>query len=291
MNKTGQNIWTISDIAAVVVIYNVALEECATFRSLNTALENMDEELDVFVYDNSPEPQFSWANKMLNRCRVHYVHDAQNPGVSKAYNKGAEYARQKEKNWILLLDDDTWLPSDGLKSYLAAIDQHIDQKLFVPVVVSKGIIISPSRFLFKRGFHVSRVTKGINSLKGKAPINSGMLIETELFFSSGGYTESIRLDFTDFDFRDRYSRVISTFVVTDIEVQHELSAIVNRYDKGKSLNRYESYCQGARAYADNCRAYFTLGFITLFRGLMLFLKHKSFRFLGIYFMYFVNKKQ
>ena len=46
----------------------------------------------------------------LDGFRIHYISDPTNPGVSKAYNVGFELARQLNKKWLLLLDQDTVFP-------------------------------------------------------------------------------------------------------------------------------------------------------------------------------------
>ncbi|WP_054692516.1 hypothetical protein [Geotalea toluenoxydans] len=76
----------LNDILAVEVIYRRKLADTETFSSLSHSLEKLGGCLELLVYDNSPEPMEP-AHHDYPAWRIQYVHDAGNPGVSKAYNE------------------------------------------------------------------------------------------------------------------------------------------------------------------------------------------------------------
>jgi len=146
----------LNSLTIIIVIYNIELEDSESFQSI-LQMHAEEAELNVFVYDNSLKPQKLKAYKNI---RLSYVHDPNNSGVSKAYNTGAENAKKEQKEWVLLLDQDTTLPSDILKQYNSAIKTYSEAKLIVPILqLANGKIFSPCSYRFKRGFYFQFVER------------------------------------------------------------------------------------------------------------------------------------
>lgn len=231
------------DLLIIIVKYNRELIECESFVSLYDVKLNEGEKLSVLVYDNSPLPQKISEHKGFE---IFYFHDALNPGISKAYNVGVQFAKDQQKKWALLLDQDTRIPNTVFHSYRQAITQNPNINLFVPILKLKsGRIFSPSRYRFKRGFFLKNISSGIHSLFRLAPVNSGMLIKTSTFFEVGGYNEKVKLDFADFQFIERLRKKHSDFFLIDEECIQDFS------DNSSSISnqkiRFEFYCEGAKA--------------------------------------------
>ena len=236
----------IDQIIAVVVIYNTKIEESETLISLSGSLAQTSDSMDLVVYDNSLHPV--WENRSIfitEFFRIHYFHDPSNPGVSKAYNFAALYAQQLKKRWILLLDQDTSFPVDTVSAYISALKNYPTLKLFTPVLkLSTGTIISPCRYFFKRGFSLNKITPGLNSLKKISPLNSGMLRELDTFIISGGYNEKIKLDFSDFQFIERFKKNSDQFCIINVISLHEFSD--EETNTVKLNERFAFYCDGAK---------------------------------------------
>jgi len=202
--------------------------------------------LNVFVYDNSPDPQ---QIKNYEGLTVTYFHDEKNSGVSKAYNVGADYANKGQMKWVLLLDQDTSLPSSILNKYHQAITENSNINLFTPVLKLKnGSIFSPSRYRFKRGFFVDSIKTGTHSLFEYAPVNSGMMIRVEAFQKVGGYNEKVKLDFADFQFVERFRKAYTTFFVLDVECEQDFSDQEGSFQS--QSDRFKYFCEGAKNIED-----------------------------------------
>ncbi len=260
------------NILPIVVLYNSNIKDSSAI----TFLLNSNFFKKIFVYDNTPSH-----SQDVNTLdpRVEYIHDPSNPGVSKAYNVGGEYAIANSFDWLLILDQDTVLTSDLINSYISAHKNDSNIKLFAPYLKTmKGSPCSPCRIFFKRGFPLSKVQGSRRlSLKKYAPINSGILINTELFHSVSGYNEKVFLDFSDFQFIERLSEKIDYFFLLDYTLEQDFSN--DSDDLSKLLKRFSLYCQCARA----CHRYSLLDsfqyLVTVFvRMLSLILRTKSFSF-------------
>ncbi|MDB4902490.1 MAG: hypothetical protein JWQ63_1771 [Mucilaginibacter sp.] len=242
------------DVLAVLVLYKTKLSDSISFTSLTKSLQIIDRKIDLLVYDNFPKYN---NNERLNgyiNWNITYYGDEDNSGVSKAYNTAASMALEKNKKWLLLLDQDTDFPIQTINEYITAINAYPKEKLFVPIMLTvDGNIISPGHLKFGRGFYSKNVKQnfysknlksGINNLKEYSCINCGMCIDLMAFNENNGYNELIKLDFSDHDFVRRFKTHTNTFVVIDLKVKHFLSTVMkNSFHSDKV--RFKYYLDGA----------------------------------------------
>lgn len=273
------------DLIAIVVIYNMELDHSKTFQSLNRALKKNKQRLDLIVYDNSPNKQFHSEEFQLESFQVFYFSDANNPGVSKAYNTGFIRAEEMGKKWMLLLDQDTDFPENVFDKYLEAIQQSPKIKLFAPTLMTQHLIFSPSKYFLKRGFHLKVITPGIYDLNSIVPVNSGIMVDRIAFGKVGGYKEDVKLDFSDFQFLQRFKKHYRNFAVVDLVCQHGFSDL-DLTDIEDMEKRYAYYCEGAKNSIENYSDRLILPLISLMRGLKLTLRFKSMVFIKTYLRYF-----
>ena len=277
----------IEKVLFVVVLYKQQLEDSLTLKSLNEKLRIWNICADVVVYDNSPQesgllPNFSWEN-----FNIIYHHDANNPGVSTAYNYGATLALDLQKEWLLLLDQDTTFEADYLDKNILAIAKYPDVSLFAPVLKLKnGIIFSPSIPKHKRGYPPKNVTYGKLSLWQFSPVNSGVLIKTELFHAAGGYNEKVKLDFSDFQFMERVRKIDDHFVLVESVALQDFSSFEPSIKKQET--RFIQYLDDAY-YADKPHFSDKIGFFYAVsrHAFGLTIKLKSFSFLSLYIRKFI----
>jgi len=230
---------------AVIVLYKTRLDESDTFLSLARYLKGSGQTMEILVYDNSPAPMVRDEDLVRDGLLLHYISDPSNPGVSGAYNRGFEIARQRGRKWLLLLDQDTAFPDDALSCYTDAMEAHADSLLFAPVLVCGGTIYSPCANLLNLNYHVKVAPPGKMRARGRSLLNSGMCIHVDAFARAGGFDEAIPLDFADHDFMKRYRRHFDSFVVLDLVCAH---TFFDREppDMDRTLTRFGYYCKGAR---------------------------------------------
>lgn len=272
----------------VVVLYQQSIGQSLTLQSLHLNLERSGMKMDVFVYDNSPEPQavehfFSW--KSFN---IYYTHDPHNGGLSKAYNAGAVKARLLKKEWLLLLDQDTIFNADFLEIYAKAVRENPQLKIFAPLLqLENGKIFSPCLKRHKRGYPPKKIALGRHHLSKYSPVNSGLLVSLKLFLNVGGYNEKLKIDFCDFQFLEKVVKVSPYFFLTTA------TGLQNYSNAEKSVQkqqyRFKMYLQDAvncdkPSLADRLGFFYAVTRHTL--GLAL--KLRSFSFLGLYFHYYLT---
>lgn len=269
-------------VLLIVVVYKKLINEL----SLLQLFPDRNEVVELFVYDNSPFPQ---QVPIFRGFNIIYQHDANNSGVSRAYNVGALKARELGYGLILLLDQDTTFTLDYLKKYEAAYIQYKDDYVYAPVVCDANNvkIYSPgliNHFVGKtQSFKNFKFEEKYN-LKHKSVINSGLMIPLKIFEIIGGFNEKLRLDFSDIYFIEKYKAINPCVILVNIFIKHSLSG-----DEGSNFlqefNRYGFYCNGAKELSSSLGA--CLWWPPLRRLLRLTLKYRSFRFIPIYYIHFL----
>lgn len=269
-------------ILAVIVLYNENLFSTKTYRSLLLGTT-----IHIFVYDNSMIAQHEADTLPEN---ITYVHDSNNSGLSKAYNTAAKFASLNFFDWILLLDQDTTFPHNALKKYWMGLETYKGIYLFAPIIkICNQKPFSPTRQILKRAQAIDNVTPGYKSLNHNAPVNSGIIVNTASFLEAGGYNEKVVLDFSDYQFIERFRKKHQYFYVLDIICSQEFSNVTK--NKDKLIRRFAIFCDCARECKRNnfidSICYFA---ISLRRLLSLFIRTKRLALFNIYINHYIFKK-
>jgi GT2 family glycosyltransferase len=271
----------LSSILAVMVCYRQRIETTDTLLSFSSELRLLDTQLDILIYDNSPVPMLASSSCLPAGYSFTYLHDPSNPGVSKAYNKGAEIARSRGKKWLLLLDQDTTFTSDALAKYFRGFQTAPHAQMFAPILKSNGMIVSPCFFRSGFGFPLSTLAPGSLRLRNRSVLNSGMMVGLMAFETIKGFNEQIALDFADHDFCRRFSKYFQSAYILDITCEHSFSN-ATKLDLNRALDRFSFFCRGARHCVITLTDYLSYTLVVFVRCLMLSLKYRTTRFIPMY---------
>ncbi|MDZ8051109.1 MAG: glycosyltransferase [Aulosira sp. ZfuVER01] len=277
----------LKEVLAVLVLYKTDINNSDTFKSLSYCLEKKSSKLDILIYDNSPLPMLN--PKQLNEQYWHisYIHDETNPGVGKAYNTGYKIAKKMDKKWLLLLDQDTKFETDALIKYYQEVHRNPNSFLFAPILTSDtGELYSPCKYAFRRGFPLKNIVPGLHSSKNISLLNSGLFISMDIFGKVGGYNEKLKLDFSDFEFIDRYKQINTSFIIINTKCIHGFSAQQDSIEA--ALIRFGRYCESIEVLAKIHIDASILLFFAFFRACKLSFKFKNFRFFYIFYIQLIN---
>lgn len=176
---------------ALVVIYNKSCDESQSLRYL----QNESERISIIVFDNS-----TMSNKNQDWCKERgytYYSEGKNIGLSKAYNAVLSKIKKSERDYIMILDDDTCLSENYFLEVFHKI-KNSDYHLLLPIVMSGELMMSPCKVVLgckPVGLHNK---SEINIAKISA-INSGMVVRLDVY-NKISYDESMFLDCVDHDF-------------------------------------------------------------------------------------------
>ena len=268
----------------IIVIYNKKIKNLTIFR------EEIQELTDIFIYDNSPTPQ---ELPDIGNVSFFYEHDANNSGVSRAYNRGFLKAKELNKDTVLLLDHDTIFRRKYLELYEKQYAIYGDDYLYAPIISdsNKIKIYSPAmlnHFIGKAIPFDDFEAETMYDLTDKSVINSGLMIPLPMFEKIGGFNEKLKLDFSDIYFIEKYKELNSEIILINLYIKHSISG-----DEGKNykveLSRFRYYCNGAREFSKSIDKKSTLVSLTR-RMLRLILKYRSLKPIYIYTNYYLGDK-
>jgi GT2 family glycosyltransferase len=196
-----------SSILAVVVLYNCELSQSQSVSSLFQILNENPELAKLFslvLYDNSPQPQM---HEMAAHFPIQYVHDPSNGGLASAYNFALARAEAEEREWLLLLDQDTSPTREFLFELLEAtrtLRSRQEVAAIVPKLLVHGKIDSPATDFFdqmRRQFLRPRQTMSQDVVgvqqQHLCSYNSGSALRVSALRSIGGFPPEFWLDFMD----------------------------------------------------------------------------------------------
>jgi GT2 family glycosyltransferase len=237
-------------VLAVVVRYNTAVEDSETLQGLSAALAahpDLAEGYHLLIWDNSPEPLPNPELPIPYTAR----HAERNLGVSGAYNHAMQYALQGGNPWMLLLDQDTTITAEFLRSMLhygRKLESREDIAAVAPTVRTRGVVISPLKQLFNRNRPYPAGLSGVAPGEATAA-NSGCLMRVSALAAIGGFNTDFWLDYSDmYVFHQFFLRGKKVWLAADTELEHELS--IMDYDRLMSPWRYRNFSYAETAFYD-----------------------------------------
>lgn len=229
-------------ILAVLVVFNRGLDAIPCVPQLRRWLEEAHADAGlrlshVLIYDNSDRPSMGPA--ALRPGRYDYIHDASNGGTRAAYHAALRRAQELGCEWLLLLDHDTTLPEDYLRTSYAALsgcERLAQVGALVPIVRIGEAVASPAEMTsYGRVIPISPgrtpPTKNITAIASSA------LIRTAHLAAIAPIPPEFGLDYLDHWLFRALTDSRKIILVSTAEVQHSLSV---RSMKSMSPRRYEA---------------------------------------------------
>jgi GT2 family glycosyltransferase len=196
-----------SSILAVAVVYNCEFSQSHSVSSLFQILNENPElakHFSLVLYDNSPQPQ---TLAMSAGFPTQYVHDPSNGGLASAYNFALARAESEQREWLLLLDQDTSLTREFIFELVeVAVSLQVQPNVaaIVPKLTVNGIVHSPAiPFIeqMRRQFlpskePIDRDVVGVLQQR-MCSYNSGSTLRVSAVRSVGGFPAEFWLDYLD----------------------------------------------------------------------------------------------
>lgn len=275
-----------------IITFRERYEDAPSFRSLVASYQQQknSDELHVFVYDNTDISQWKVTPiDQTNGVAVHYEHNPRNGGISAAVNRIAQYAEQNGYQWLILLDQDTLLPLSFYDIYISFAASNAEDRIALPKVMAGQRLISPCYYRAYRAsnWQASATQKRVK-LQNISAINSGLMINVDLFWKLGGYNPNIRLDFCDHDFMERLNGRGLSATLLNITLHQDFSA--QTHDQQKSLTRYAGFLHDLQAYSIGRKKWLLALRVDLPHLLKQTIKHKSIEFIKLWWQHKQRKQ-
>lgn len=211
-----------NEILALIIVYGQIPVETTSYKTL-AATRKTSAKVRLLIWDNSPEPHHTDESFALNFEQATYISTPENVGLSTIYNKVIK-KHLHHTEFLLLLDQDSAIPSDFFEHFSRHSSQHPEIDLFLPTIRANGRFVSPLPYFYGWGRYWKTPRKGIQSSKFRCAINSGMMISGKYLKGDfSGYDERLRFYGTDTQFMVTYARSRNEFFIMDTTIDHDLS--------------------------------------------------------------------
>lgn len=274
------------DIIFGIVLYNEEIQTSNTYTSLVKSIEMLsktDIPATILIFDNTEIVGNMRMEEVISSddfVEVHYFTENKNRGLPYAYNFFAQKAREMDKKWIVLLDQDTTLPICFYENYLS-VDSSV--QVHCPLVFTNNKLMSPSYYCNFRSYPMSVPDKNIIELKKISCINSGFMINLEFFLKVGGYNPNLFLDFCDHDFIHKLKELkINSLGIIPCRLDQDFSA--NNHTKKQALLRYKLFVKDLKTFYKGKNNFQIFSYVDLPRLLKLTYQYKSLEFFKIRFI-------
>lgn len=210
----------------IIVLYNPKLSILSQlYDSIINQCNNF------LLVDNSPSENTRMKNQhwieKLNNPNCYYLPMSDNLGIATAQNRGIEFAKTLNADFVLLLDQDSVLPNNMVSDLLGAYQKLSKNHQVACVAPSfldrKNNQISP--VIQYRGLSRKRIMPKVSDdeLEVAHIIASGMLIPVEVFDVVGLKQDNLFIDYVDIEWCLRAGCLgYKTFVVPKVVMQHDI---------------------------------------------------------------------
>ena len=211
-------------VSSVTILYNFDQDVIDNIKTYDRYVD------EVILVDNSDNEKYA---KKFEKVLSNYTYISMNgnKGIAKALNVGLEYSKKAGYEWVLTMDQDTYLDDDIIEKYKNIVTELNDEKI---------IILSPI-YKFDRKKKVE--FQGVRNVK--YVMQSANLVNINNFYKVGIYKEDFFIDVVDYEYCLRANkkgyRVLSC---GQVEVNHNPG--ITRVTK--IFNVKYGYCSKYRIY-------------------------------------------
>jgi Predicted glycosyltransferases len=267
------------EIVFGIVTYKEIFWKTVTFVNLINSIREYTNPNRVIIYVVDNTNIEGWYVEVPKEYKDFVIYENMwNPGISVAYNKIQKYALNNNIEWIVLLDQDTTLPTNTIDIYMKSINRR-DIKIKAPIVYIEKGILSPSIYKNYHSFLLKNLSPGIMSFKNISCINTGLMINTLFFEEVGGYNEDLKLDFCDHDFIERVKKKTDMLEILSISFYQDFSSAT--HTKEQAIERYKRYIIDFKVFKKTRNKILLLLWVDFPRLLKLSIKYKTLEFFKI----------
>lgn len=164
---------------SITVLYNPSKEELNNISSYSSYVDN------IIIVDNSKESHENEIRNMINN-NLEFIHYPNNIGLCSAMNEAMKIAKSKAYKWALLMDSDSRLNNNIIKSYEDYLEMTNDDKI---------AILAPVHIFDRSNNHEYQGAKKLDWA-----MTSGCYYNVDIFEAWGGFLDELFVDGLDIEY-------------------------------------------------------------------------------------------
>src|SRR3989344_995054 len=212
-------------ITISILQYNNSRATIRCLKSLVSQMSNVNCQMSIVVVDNNSAPEE--AKTLRDCCQnnrwVQLIENGQNLGFSGGNNAGIRQALQNGANWVVLLNNDTWVENDFVSRLRAILGEPVGI-LGIPLDEGKGVAYAGKVQWLRPTLKHEYVKCQMSNVKGLYAIGAGIAIHKSVFEKIGYLDEKYFLYFEDADFSVRARKAgIPILFAPDLVIHHSVS--------------------------------------------------------------------
>jgi hypothetical protein len=222
-----------NSIEIVLVLYQCSLRESIAFTTLEEQLRKNSIDYELMIYNNDK-------NQKIEHEKYVVINSEKNQKLSKAYNFALERAIKNRRKWLLLLDQDTFIPDNYFVELekLFASNYSPDLVAIVPFLETDGKILSPKKISPYMRFD-SNVNKAGYTRERINAFNSMSLLRADFMKLIGGFSNQFPLDMLDHWIYHQIYQHRKWVYILPVFVKHDSSFI--KLEENVSISRYKEF--------------------------------------------------
>lgn len=233
-------------IQIVLVLYKTTLNDSLSYKSLVEHIKSTTINFELLLYNNSPEVI------VANDTGCMVVNSSSNAMLAGAYNYALKLATETNKDWILLLDQDTKLSKEYFEELEIFLNTESNAEFAaaIPVLFKKNLHLSPISYSAYLGpFMFFKPASATSAIKNKcvSGFNSAALVNVAFMNSIGGFSNDYPLDMLDHWYFYQMYKANKQVKILNAKLEQNLSLL--EIDTAMSTGRYEKYVQSLFQFA------------------------------------------
>ena len=217
----------------LIVLYECKVKDSLSYTSLLKSSEYLSASK-LILWDNSSSIQS--IDDISCFQDIKYIHTPENISLSKIYNRVIQ--ENEGYDYMIILDQDSSFTSDYFHKTEIAINTNPDINLYLPIVKSGFIIVSPGNYKVFKGSYWEKEKYGKIEVKNTLAINSGMIINFNYLKNIfKGYDERLKFYGTDTYFMFEYAKDNKYCYVIDYIFKHDSALLDDNENINKMLFR------------------------------------------------------
>lgn len=210
-------------LSLVTINFNGTRETEKLVASLD---QQTDKDFELIVIDNDSSEEQKTELRKLAQPWIRIIENETNSGFSGGNNIGIKAALEKESQWVICINNDTWVKPQFIASVKAFISCRAGMIVALPLREGEETVYAGSvRWLEHTLPHVKHlITSSFFKKEQGYVIGAGIAIHRSLFEKIGFWDERYFLYFEDADFSVRALKAGINFDIAPVVVYHRVQA-------------------------------------------------------------------